>query len=270
MPPGPREYTNITIKKLYGFSKNRCYNPDCKKLLIGRDEVTQISKISHIEGASEKGPRYNKNMSNDERRDYKNLILLCDECHCIIDNPKNEITYPAVLLKEWKKTREDEVKEEHFKNPSLLRTAVNALSNLNLEEIPHEKQEINVFKISDKISYNNLKRNKVLLDDYKIYHSKIDSLYNELEKHGSFKKNKLLRNIKNIYLKIKGNYIGNSNQPIEIIRLNADNIFEGVQEELFKLLEGETKENIFVEISLIMVDAFIRCKILEEPQNDNK
>jgi len=75
-----------TIKIIYCFNK-----------LIARDEQTIVSKICHIEAASQNGPRYNPNMSDEERRHFDNLILLCDECHSIIDNKDNALEFRWLL-----------------------------------------------------------------------------------------------------------------------------------------------------------------------------
>ena len=76
-----RQYNPSTVRRLDTLSGDECSAPDCTRKLIARDGETIISKICHIEAASPDGPRYNKNMTNDERRHYNNLILLCDECH---------------------------------------------------------------------------------------------------------------------------------------------------------------------------------------------
>ena len=52
---------------------------------------------------------------------------------------------------------------------------------------------------------------------------------------------------------------------LPVVTEDADNIFDDVQEELFNLLEEDVREDISFEISVIVVDAFMRCKILEEP-----
>ncbi len=119
--------------------------------------------------------------------------------------------------------------------------------------------------ISEKITYNSIKRNRFLIDEYKIYYSKINSLYEELEKQGSFKKDKLLRNIKNIYLKAKGDYVNGQADVITIVRKNADNIIDDIQEKLLESLGNSIEEDISFELDVILVDAFIRCKILEKP-----
>jgi len=102
----PRKYKPTTIRRLDTLSGNLCASPGCLKQLIGEDGKTIISKICHIEAAESGGPRYNLEMTNDERRSYDNLILLCDEHHSIIDNKENEIKYTVETLKRWKVNHE--------------------------------------------------------------------------------------------------------------------------------------------------------------------
>ena len=123
------------------------------------------------------------------------------------------------------------------------------------------------------MNYNSVKTNYSLIQDYKVYQGKINSLYDELERQGSIKKEKLLSNVNQIYAKIKGNYVLDSENSLEIIRLNADSILDDVFDELYGQLENSNffEEDIILGVRLILVDAFIRCKILEEPiENDSK
>ena len=58
---------------------------------------------------------------------------------------------------------------------------------------------------------------------------------------------------------------------MRIIRDNADNIIEDVQDKLLIMAEKKTNncsEDISFGVSIIMVDAFMRCKILEEPPTE--
>ena len=89
-----------TEKKLFALSKNQCYHPNCTNKLITNDKKDVLAKIAHIEAASSNGPRFNAYMTDDERRDFDNLILLCDEHHIEIDSHEEE--FPTDLLKEWK------------------------------------------------------------------------------------------------------------------------------------------------------------------------
>lgn len=262
-----RKYTLPTLKRLYGLSGNQCAAPDCKRVLIARDEISITSKICHIEAASEDGPRYNSLMTDKERAHFDNLILLCDECHTIIDNKENEGKYPFTLLKQWKKNHESRFLHEQLRNPSLLMQAINAIADVNFENDVINDESLQVFGIHDKISYNNVKRNKCLIEEYGGYYGKINSIYGELESQGSFKKEKLLRNIRTLYLKTKGKYTQGSFDPKTIIQEKADDIIEDIENEFLSLVTdtNKYKEDISFGISIVLVDAFMRCKILEEP-----
>ena len=262
-----RQYKPSTIRRLDTLSGNECAEPTCRKSLIAEDGQSIISKICHIEAASDDGPRWNSTMTDDERRHYGNLILMCDEHHIIIDNKENEVRFPVALLQEWKLNHESKMLYK-IRNNSLLKTAINAISDINFEENSGPESETKPFNIDQKIRHNDIKRNKYVINEYKVFYPKINSLYKELENQGSFKKEKLLRNINNLYLRSKGKYITESHLQNEQIRENADNIFEDVETELIELVKQDGDfyhEDIVFGISIIMVDAFMRCKILEEP-----
>lgn len=262
-----RNYTQPTIKRLYGLSGNLCAAPNCRKGLIAHDEKSIISKICHIEAASQDGPRYNSSMTDKERAHFDNLILLCDECHTIIDNKENEGKYSVTLLKEWKKNHESKFLNEQLRNPSLLIQAINAIADANIENTLVNDESLQPFGIPDKISYNNIKRNKYLIEEYSGYYGKINSIYGELESQGSFKKEKLLQNIRAAYLKTKGKYTTDTSDPMLIIQEKADDIFEDIENEFLSLVADKSKyeEDISFGISVVLVDAFMRCKILEKP-----
>jgi len=260
-----RQYKPSTIRRLDILSGNQCAEPNCKKKLIARDEETIISKICHIEAANENGPRYNQSQTDEERRHFDNLILLCDECHSIIDNNDNEVKYPVALLKEWKRNHES-LRHGQLANSSILSIAIDAIAKVDFEEVSDKNIGMPP-NIDSKIKFNDIKRNKSLIKEYAVYQAKLNPLYNELENQGSFKKEKLLRNIRQLYLKVKGRYASGSDNELDVVRANADNIIEDIEEELItKITDNNTyEEDISFGISIIIVDAFMRCKILEEP-----
>ncbi|TKC01727.1 hypothetical protein FA045_05595 [Pedobacter cryotolerans] len=115
--------------------------------------------------------------------------------------------------------------------------------------------------------YNNVILFKPIIEEYAVYQGKLNKLYEEIEKQGSTKKEFLLQNIKYIYLKEKGKY-----KDLEEIRSNADIIIENIEKELWKIIENSSNpisnlpiEAIKIGLLIIMVDAFMRCNILEEP-----
>lgn len=88
---------NLALK-----SKNQCSFPGCTENLITNDNVF-TGQICHIEAAEPKGQRYNKLMTDEERRSPDNLILLCYRHHKITDNVE---IYTSQKLKDMKRKHE--------------------------------------------------------------------------------------------------------------------------------------------------------------------
>lgn len=87
-----------------------CSNPSCQKLTIGpstNHTINNIGVASHICAASPGGPRYNKNMTEKERKDLNNGIWLCQSCAKLIDS--DETKYTVKLLHSWKDEMESTI-----------------------------------------------------------------------------------------------------------------------------------------------------------------
>ena len=107
--PGPRDYQRSTIFSLAALGEGRCYwpKPPCNapvSVIINGEPVTNL-QIAHIRAAKPNGPRYVPDMSDDERRSWKNLILLCTPHHSMIDKLKPN-DYSIETLEQWKSQRE--------------------------------------------------------------------------------------------------------------------------------------------------------------------
>ena len=259
-----RKYTVKTLKRLFGLSGNICAFPTCETRLVN-DRNALDSNICHIEAANEGGERFNELMSDEDRADYPNLILLCRQCH---DKTNDVLVYTVDVMRDIKQKHESTYLNQRIRNnPSMLKNTINAISSISLHEFS-ENETLNVYDPKIKLNYNLIKTNYAVIQEYKVYQGKINTLYDELEKQGSIKKEKLLNNVNQIYNKIKGSYILDSENSIEIIRENSDKIYNEVYNNLYEQLENSKffEEDIILGINLILVDAFIRCKILEEPK----
>lgn len=87
-----------------------CSNPNCRKITIGPDSENGINNIgvaAHICAAAPGGPRYDKNMSEEERKSINNGIWLCQSCAKLIDSDENK--YTVQLIKTWKEQTESVV-----------------------------------------------------------------------------------------------------------------------------------------------------------------
>ena len=103
-----RNYTDRTLKLLWGRAAGHCAMPDCRVELFADatdyDPVVVIGDMAHVAGASDDGPRSTPELNAKERNDYENLILLCKHCHGRID--KQARSNPAGRLKEIKQAHE--------------------------------------------------------------------------------------------------------------------------------------------------------------------
>lgn len=261
-----------TIRRLDTLSGNECAWPTCKNKLVGEDDKSIISKICHISAASPGGPRYDAMMTDDQRRSFDNLILLCDEHHTIIDNKENEDKYPVELLKKWKRDHESiSLKETSgklllSKYPLALNKVINFISE-RMDEVLDLPETKNAPNTDDKISYNHIYRYEPVIREFAPYQFTLNKIYEEIESEGSIKKILVLQNIKSIYFDIRKSY-----KEIEEIRPNADAIFDAVIDRIWEDIERAPnkldeydQETINFALMIVIVDAFMRCDILEEP-----
>ncbi len=100
-----------TIRALFARSGNHCAFPGCTATLI--NEKNQfIGQICHIEAAEPGGERYNDQQTDEHRRQYENLILLCYPHHI----ETNDVTeYQATRLFQMKAAHESSHGQKIFK-----------------------------------------------------------------------------------------------------------------------------------------------------------
>lgn len=90
------------------MARGSCYFPGCETPTIVFVKPGQPSvnvHIAHIEGAEVGSARYNDEMTNEERRSFANLLLLCVPHHDLIDH-KEPDQYTVEMLREWKASKE--------------------------------------------------------------------------------------------------------------------------------------------------------------------
>ena len=95
------EKTKETLARRVGY---RCSNPNCRRLTSGPQvdttKVINIGVASHITAASPRGPRFDAQISIEERKSIENGIWLCQNCAKLVDN--DELRYSKDLLIQWK------------------------------------------------------------------------------------------------------------------------------------------------------------------------
>jgi hypothetical protein len=71
--------------------------------------AVKLAEVAHIVAAGEKGPRSDREATETELTSFQNLILLCPNCHTIVDAAPN--LYSVESMREWKHAHESRVKE---------------------------------------------------------------------------------------------------------------------------------------------------------------
>ena len=94
--------------RLFADSAGYCQNPACTLQLFvqtAKGDAVHFAEMAHIFAASDDGPRANAGLREEERGAYENLILLCANCHTVVDKAPDD--YPDALIRQWKRDRAD-------------------------------------------------------------------------------------------------------------------------------------------------------------------
>lgn len=117
------------------------------------------------------------------------------------------------------------------------------------------------YDIEAKISHNQLNSAILLIDDYKIHYPRIEKIYSEFNKQGANKSLSILDGIRNEYIALC---------PYE----SPDQCFFSIIEKVVQKIRESANytplpdEELELCVQIIVVDAFIRCKIFKNPVGD--
>lgn len=106
-----KEPKPTTIKALFAKSGNQCAFPNCNHVLID-DLNLFVGELCHINSVKKKDARYNPKLTDEQLRDYDNLILMCYAHHKRIDT--FEAKYSVESLKKMRSEHEAKFSEQDF------------------------------------------------------------------------------------------------------------------------------------------------------------
>lgn len=102
------EFDDKTKELLAKRVGNRCSNPNCRITTSGPQtdptKALNIGVAAHITAASAGGPRYNPQLTPEERKSPENGIWLCQNHAKLVDN--DELRYTVDILNDWKRWSE--------------------------------------------------------------------------------------------------------------------------------------------------------------------
>ena len=141
--------------------------------------------------------------------------------------------------------------------PQIITDVINKLAESSLQDnIPDAPLP---FEIEEKIVFNCLNRWKIDISEMATYSSKVGKIYATFDAEGQNKSNAVLHSLGKAYQKLKDSFSG-------------DELFDKLLEKVYMDVDGDsccnesiTKEQLEYNISIVLVDAFMRCKIFERP-----
>ncbi|WP_109850977.1 ABC-three component system protein [Aquimarina sp. AU58] len=140
-----------------------------------------------------------------------------------------------------------------------LASIINVLSNEDWDD-SNKIDNIDSFEIERKIVHNKLDRTRLIITENALFYTKVDSIYKEFDKQGLNKSNSVLGKIKREFLKLF-----DKNDPDGSFQKTVDILVSKVTESInFDEIPFDELE---LCIEILTVDAFIRCKIFDNPKN---
>lgn len=148
---------------------------------------------------------------------------------------------------------------DSVKVDSNLASIINILAKEDLGSLP-DFPEINSFEINRKIDFNNLQKARSTIDMYKVYYGKLDEKYEEFDKQGVNKSLSVFSVLSNQYVKLQSEY----DDDVEIFYSVINNVMKMIQTS--RNYVEIPYEELEMCVCIIVVDAFIRCKIFKNPE----
>lgn len=103
-----RRVKDKVVLRLVGAAGGWCEKPDCPTGALWHElpagDAVRLAEVAHIVAASDEGPRGNEEVETEELVGFDNLILLCPNCHTIVDRAPED--FSVEQMRQWKSDHE--------------------------------------------------------------------------------------------------------------------------------------------------------------------
>lgn len=144
---------------------------------------------------------------------------------------------------------------------SNLAVVINILSKENFSS--HSKPVVDSFQIERKIDYNNLQNTRQIIEQHALFYQRVDHQYSILDMLGSNKSLSVLYSINKSYVEeiAKSATVSEDELFLKIISNVIDKVLSSANYVTTPL------DELDFCVSILVVDAFIRCKVFKNPLN---
>lgn len=145
------------------------------------------------------------------------------------------------------------------RRPSVITYVINRLADEPLAEIA-VNPDTKSFDLEPKIDFNSLKKWRDIISEYTVFSLLVDKIYRAYDEQGVNKSFTVLSSLHDLYLSLAS-------------ELTGDALFDKLLESVYDIVnkdyecnESLTREELQVNIKIVLVDAFVRCKIFKKPE----
>lgn len=150
-----------TVRQILALSGNQCAFPGCTEKVVNNDGAL-VSQICHIEAAEVGGERFNENQSDEERRSFENLVILCYRHHVETDDVEK---FPVEEMKKIKANHEKLFAQQPFNSTD--DTVEQLISNSFSFENTSDGVQVNSMGNSGNQFFNNAGGNQFIVYEEK-------------------------------------------------------------------------------------------------------
>ena len=145
------------------------------------------------------------------------------------------------------------------RRPSVITYVINRLADEPLAEIA-VNPDTKSFDLEPKIDINSLKKWRHIISKYTVFSLLVDKIYRAYDEQGVNKSFAVLSSLHDLYLNLAS-------------ELTGDALFDKLLESVYDIVnkdyeynESLTREELQVNIKIVLVDAFVKCKIFKKPE----
>lgn len=145
------------------------------------------------------------------------------------------------------------------RRPSVITYVINRLADEPLAEIA-VNPDTKSFDLEPKIDFNSLKKWRDIISEYTVFSLLVDKIYRAYDEQGVNKSFAVLSSLHDLYLNLAS-------------KLTGDALFDKLLESVYDIVnkdyecnESLTREELQMNIKIVLVDAFVKCKIFKKPE----
>jgi len=220
--------------------------------------------ISAYSGYAFKFVSISKDASELKKQSYKNPHNLCFTPQSDIYDIKSILSIINTLEIENQQNIFSFIKQELGKDTDITKVETNLAKIIKIlasEEwdSPTANFKTESFDIERKIKHNDLDSACVIIEDFAANTNRVDKIYEEFDKLGVNKSSSVLASIRNMYVRSKDS-------------ISADDLFFDVIDQVLQRIQSSSNyspipfDELEMCVNILVVDAFIRCKIFEDPE----